>query len=60
MPLTDEQIRKMMQKEIAAKTILVSNEEIDSIINQYKKDGWEFVNQVSCGNKTKLTFRKVK
>lgn len=60
MKLTDEQIRKIMEKEIKCKTLLVSFEDLEKTKQEYLDDGWEFVNAVPLSNRFKVTFRKVK
>jgi len=60
MSLTDEQIAKMMQKEIKAKTILVDLNQADDLISECLNDGWELVNKIIINSKAKITFRKVK
>lgn len=60
MSLTDEQIAKIMTKEIKSKTILVSSDDIEKIKEEHFKDGWELVNVVPLNNRFKITFKKVK
>lgn len=59
MSLTDEQIAAMMQKHIICKTKLVLPEELDGVIAEHSKEGWEVANKVDCNGKIKITFRKV-
>lgn len=60
MSLTDEQIAKMMTKEIKSKTILVSFEDLEKVKEEHIKDGWELVNVVPLNNRFKITFKIVK
>lgn len=60
MSLTDEQIAKMMTKEIKSKTILVSFEDLEKVKEEHIKAGWELVNVVPLNNRFKITFKIVK
>lgn len=59
MSLTDEQIAAMMQKHITCKTILSEPEDEEKVINEHIQEGWEVANKVECGQRVKITFRKV-
>lgn len=59
MKLTDDQIRAIMQKHITCKTILADKTEVDSLVEKHISEGWEVANKIDCGNKIKITFRKL-
>lgn len=59
MKLTDEQICSIMQKHIICKSLLVFPNEEDEVVVSHTQDGWELANKTKCGEKIKLTFRKV-
>ena len=60
MSLTEEQIAKMMTKEIKAKTILVDADKVDDTIKEHEQDGWTLVSKTPLNDRFKLTFKKVK
>ena len=60
MSLTDEQIRKIMEKEIKSKTILVEASRIEEVKKEYLDDGWTLVSTVEMNGRYKVTFTKVK
>lgn len=59
MKLTDDQIRSIMEKHITCKTVLVTSDESNAVIESHLKEGWELANNIECGEKRKLTFRKI-
>ena len=60
MKLSDEEIRKIMQKDVTSKTILCSEEDVELTIQKYIADGWTFVRKVEFNGRYKLTFQIVK
>ncbi|MCQ3034965.1 MAG: hypothetical protein MJ248_01895 [Bacilli bacterium] len=53
-------MRKLLSKDIKSKTLLVSLENLDSIIKEHIDDGWELKNKVEVNGRYKITFTKVK
>lgn len=60
MALTEEQIRKIMIKEIKSKTMLVSILDVEKIKKEHLDEGWEIFNETPLNGRVKITFRKVK
>lgn len=58
MKLSDEQINAIMNKQGCSKTILVENNEIQSVISKHQKDGWKLIKKSEINGRTKLTFKK--
>lgn len=56
----DEKIKAYFSKEVKSKTILVSKDQLKTIIDEHVNDGWELQNQVELNGKIKVTFIKVK
>lgn len=60
MAMTEEQMRKLLSKDIKSKTLLVSLENLNSVIEEHIADGWELKNKIEVNGRYKVTFTKVK
>lgn len=60
MALSEEQIKSILIKDIKCKTILVSKEEKEKIINEHQNDGWKLIKELEINGKIKITFEKIK
>lgn len=60
MALSEEQIKSILIKDIKCKTILVSKEEKEKIINEHQNDGWKLIKEIEINGKIKITFEKIK
>lgn len=60
MKLTDDQIKNIMQKDISCKTVLVSEEDVDEVIEKHILVGWQLVKKTKINDKYKVTFKKNK
>lgn len=60
MALSEEQIKSILIKDIKCKTILVSKEEKEKIINEHQIDGWKLIKEIEINEKIKITFEKIK
>ncbi len=56
----DERIRKAMSKDVKAKTLLCSKEDLNRIIKEHLDLGWNLVKQDEVNGKIKVTFNMVK
>ena len=59
MPLTEEQMRSILSKDIKSKTVLVSKDNVQQIIDEHLKDGWQLKNKLEVNERYKITFTKV-
>lgn len=60
MSLTDEQIAKMFNKNVDTKTILVSKNELQNVIDTNIKDGWKLIRTTEINDRIKVTFQREK
>lgn len=60
MKLTDDQIKNIMQKDISCKTVLVSQEDVNEVIEKHILVGWQLVKKTKINDKYKVTFKKIK
>lgn len=60
MSLTDEQIAKMFNKNVDTKTILVSKNELQNVIDTNIKDGWKLIRTTEINDRVKVTFQREK
>jgi hypothetical protein len=54
----DEKIKKLMQKEIHAKTVLIDKADLDRRIEEEAKEGFKFVRMAEINGRLKVTFEK--
>lgn len=59
MKLTEEQIKKALQKDIRTKTILVDVLSINEVIKKHEEEGWKVVSKVELNGRIKVTFQMV-
>lgn len=58
MKLTDDQIKSIMEKNVATKTILVDNILLKKTVSDYEKEGWKLLKKTEVNGRQKLTFQK--
>ena len=60
MPLTDEEIKKILQKDIKTKTLLIDVISLEKVIKEHEENGWKLVRKLQINGKIKVTFQLVK
>ncbi|MCR5787341.1 MAG: hypothetical protein K6G28_06550 [Acholeplasmatales bacterium] len=54
----DEKIKKLMQKEIHAKTVLIDKADLEERIKQEEAEGFKFIKSTEINGRLKVTFEK--
>ena len=60
MPLTDEEIKKILQKDIKTKTLLIDVISLEKVIKEHEENGWKLERKLQINGKIKVTFLLVK
>ena len=60
MKLSDEQLQKILVKNIESKTLLVSPSDIEKVKQEHLSQGWHVFHEVEINGRMKITFQREK
>lgn len=60
MKFSDEQLQKILVKNIESKTLLVSLSDVEKVKEEHLKQGWRIYHESEINGRIKITFQREK